>query len=65
VSVHAWWGTPEWTSGGSKRQRLLEDYAELGVSRVIGLLQSSADSDDALESLADDARAAGVELHPS
>ena len=65
VSVHAWWGTPEWTSAGSKRQRLLEDYAELGVSRVIGLLQSSADSDDALESLADDARAAGVELHPS
>ena len=62
VSVHVWWGTPEWTAAGSKRQLLLEEYAKLGVSRVIGLLRSSADSDDALESLAVDARAAGVEL---
>jgi hypothetical protein len=28
----------------------------------MGLLRSSADDDDALESLAEDARAAGVEL---
>jgi hypothetical protein len=38
------------------------DYAELGVSRVIGLVRASADSDEALEELATDARAAGVEL---
>ena len=46
----------------TRRRRLLSDYAELGVSRVIGLLQASADSDDVLESLADDARSAGIEL---
>ena len=62
VSVHAWWAMPEWREAGRERQRLLAGYAELGVSRVIGLLQSSADSDDALESLAADADAAGVEL---
>ena len=62
VSVHVWWGTPEWRTSGSARQELLADYAELGVARVIGLLQASADSDDALEALAVDAAAAGMEL---
>jgi F420-dependent oxidoreductase-like protein len=62
VSVHAWWGTPEWREPGTTRQRLLAAYAELGVSRVMGLLQASADDDEALERLATDARAAGVEL---
>jgi F420-dependent oxidoreductase-like protein len=62
VSVHAWWGTPEWREPGADRQRLLADYAELGVSRVIGLLQASAESDEALSGLANDARAAGVEV---
>jgi F420-dependent oxidoreductase-like protein len=65
VSVHAWSGAPDWREGGPVRQRLLAGYAELGVSRVIGLLQASADSDDALESLAADAAAAGVELEPA
>jgi F420-dependent oxidoreductase-like protein len=62
ISVHAWWGTPEWREAGAARQQLLVDYAELGVSRVIGLLQASADGDEPLEALASDARAAGVEL---
>ncbi|MDQ2673063.1 MAG: TIGR03560 family F420-dependent LLM class oxidoreductase, partial [Chloroflexota bacterium] len=62
VSVHTWWGMEAWKAAGSERQRFLGDYAELGVSRVIGLLQASAGSDDALEQLAADARAAGVEL---
>jgi F420-dependent oxidoreductase-like protein len=62
LSVHAWWGTPEWREPGSARQRLLADYAALGVSRVIGLLQASADEDEALEDLATDAHAAGVEM---
>jgi F420-dependent oxidoreductase-like protein len=62
VSVHVWWGTDEWTAGGSARQELLAAYAELGVSRVMGLLRASATSDEALEELAADARAAGLEL---
>ena len=62
VSVHAWWGEPAWRGTGAARQELLAAYAELGVSRVIGLLQASADSDEALEALAADARDAGVEL---
>jgi len=62
VSVHVWWGTPEWRRAGAARQELLAAYADTGVSRVIGLLQESADTDEALDSLASDARAAGVEL---
>jgi F420-dependent oxidoreductase-like protein len=62
VSVHVWNGTPEWRAAGEGRQRLLAAYADLGVSRVIGLLQSSTESDDALEQLAADGRAAGVDL---
>jgi F420-dependent oxidoreductase-like protein len=62
VSVHVWWGTPEWRQAGAPRQELLAAYAEVGVSRVMGLLQESADSDEALEQLAHDAGAAGVLL---
>ena len=62
VSVHVWWGTPEWKVAGAGRQTLLRAYAELGVSRVIGLLQASAAGDEALDQLAADARAAGLEL---
>jgi F420-dependent oxidoreductase-like protein len=59
ISVHAWWGDDTWSQPGERRVELLQQYAELGVSRVIGLLQASADGDDALEQLAEDARAAG------
>ena len=62
VSVHVWWGTEEWKTPGAPRQDLLAAYAELGVSRIMGLLQASAASDESLEALADDARAADVEL---
>ncbi|MBW3612655.1 MAG: TIGR03560 family F420-dependent LLM class oxidoreductase [Chloroflexi bacterium] len=62
VSVHVWWGTEEWKTPGAPRRDLLAAYAELGVSRIMGLLQAAAASDEALEALADDARAAGVEL---
>jgi F420-dependent oxidoreductase-like protein len=62
ISVHAWWGEPRWRRAGESRQELLAEYDELGVSRVIGLLQGSADDDEALDSLAADARAAEVEL---
>jgi hypothetical protein len=40
----------------------LRQLAELGVDRVMGLLQASATSDDALVALADDARTAGRPL---
>jgi F420-dependent oxidoreductase-like protein len=62
VSVHTWWGMDQWTATGSERQQFLADYADVGVSRVIGLLRASAGSDEALERLAEDARGAGVEL---
>ncbi len=62
VSVHVWWGTPEWSAAGAARQELLAEYDELGVSRVIGLLQASADSDEVLDELAADAHAVGVQL---
>jgi F420-dependent oxidoreductase-like protein len=62
VSVHVWWGTEEWRTSGAPRQRLLRNYADVGVSRIIGLLRESAADDGALEGLAADARAAGVEL---
>jgi len=62
VSVHVFWGTRAWRTPGSARQELLAEFAELGMSRVIGLLQGSASSDETLEELAADARAAGVEL---
>ena len=45
-----------------RRVDLLAAYRELGVSRVIGLVRDSAANDDALESLVEDARAAGAEL---
>jgi len=62
VSVHVWRDMPDWREAGSARRQLLEDYARLGVSRVIGLLAASAESDGALEELAADARAAGLQL---
>ncbi len=60
VSVHAWWG--DYNRGGAERVDRLAAYRELGVSRVMGLLQESAGSDEALSSLVEDARAAGVEF---
>lgn len=65
VSVHAWWGSPEWREPGAARQQLLAEYAALGVSRVIGLLQACADEDQALEDLATDAHAVDVEMAAS
>lgn len=63
VSVHVWWETLSAT--GQQRIDMLGEYAEHGVSRVIGMIRESVDSDDALVHWADDARAAGAELEPS
>jgi F420-dependent oxidoreductase-like protein len=58
LSVHVWWGADAWRTSGERRRDLLREYAEAGVTRVMGLLQASADSDETLELLAEDARTA-------
>jgi F420-dependent oxidoreductase-like protein len=60
VSVHLWWGDAP--GAGQARVDRLGAYADLGVSRVMTLLRDSVDSDEPLERLAEDCRAAGVEL---
>jgi F420-dependent oxidoreductase-like protein len=56
ISVHMWWGNAP--APGQERIDRLGQYADLGVARVMTLLQASASSDEALESLAEDGRAA-------
>ena len=60
VSVHLW--AEMAAKGGSARIDLLAGYREAGVSRVMGLLRASTKTDEALESLVEDARAAGIEF---
>jgi probable F420-dependent oxidoreductase, Rv1855c family len=60
VSVHLW--GEHLIRTGPPRIDLLAGYRELGVSRVMGLHRDTARTDEALESLAEDARAAGVEM---
>ncbi|HEV2006323.1 MAG TPA: LLM class flavin-dependent oxidoreductase, partial [Candidatus Limnocylindrales bacterium] len=60
VSVHMWWGAAP--AAGQERVDLLGQYRDLGVARVMTLLRESAKQDEALPSLAEDARASGVEL---
>lgn len=60
VSVHIW--GEDLAPAGPQRVDRLAGYGELGVSRVMGLDRAIATSDEALEALAEDARAAGIEL---
>jgi alkanesulfonate monooxygenase SsuD/methylene tetrahydromethanopterin reductase-like flavin-dependent oxidoreductase (luciferase family) len=60
VSVHIW--VEQLQRTGAPRVDLLAGYLELGVSRVMGLAPGIAGTDEALESLAEDARTAGVQL---
>ena len=60
VSVHLWWGDID--VPGQKRIDLLAAHREQGIHRVMGLVQATAATDEALESFAEDARAAGVEF---
>lgn len=60
VSVHVF--TERLSSSGEQRVEMLGQYRSLGVSRVIGLVQASAETDEALESLREDAQAAGAEI---
>jgi alkanesulfonate monooxygenase SsuD/methylene tetrahydromethanopterin reductase-like flavin-dependent oxidoreductase (luciferase family) len=63
ISVHVWWESL--SASGHERVDLLGEYARLGMSRFIGMIRESVDSDDALARFADDARAAGAELEQS
>ena len=63
VSVHIWWGNLR--PSGQQRVDMVGEYARLGVSRLIGLLQDSVTSDEALATWAEDARAGGATLEPS
>jgi F420-dependent oxidoreductase-like protein len=60
ISVHLWGEAI--ADSGAARVDLLAAYREAGVRRVMGLLQASARTDEALESLVEDARAAGLEF---
>ncbi len=60
VSVHLFWG--QIAAAGTERIERLAAMRELGISRVMGLVQASATTDEALVSLLEDARAAGVEI---
>ena len=60
ISVHVW--GEDMSRPGAQRVDRLAALRELGVSRAMGLDRGCATSHDALEVLAEDARAAGVEL---
>ena len=60
VSVHLW--GEHLAAVGAPRVDLLAGYRELGISRVMGLDRAIAKTDEALDALAQDARAAGVEM---
>lgn len=62
ISLHAWWGDDDWREAGDRRIAYLGELADLGLHRVMGLLQDSATAGEALEALAEDASAAGIEL---
>jgi len=60
LSVHAW--QEHTRDSGPKRVDLFRRYAGTGIDRIMTLVRASATSDDALEKLAEDALAAGLEL---
>lgn len=60
VSLHIW--TEDSKAAGAERVDLLGRYRETGIDRVMTLVKASARDDEALESFAADARAAGLEL---
>ena len=62
VSVHLWWRSPGVRDAGQQRVDLLGRYADVGVSRVMGLMRDATQGDEAVEAFAADARAAGVAM---
>jgi alkanesulfonate monooxygenase SsuD/methylene tetrahydromethanopterin reductase-like flavin-dependent oxidoreductase (luciferase family) len=60
ISVHIWWGNLP--PAGSARQELLAGLREAGVHRVQTLVKTCVEGDEALESMAEDARASGASM---
>jgi hypothetical protein len=60
VSDHIW--TEHSAAAGAPRVERLAALRELGLSRVMTIVRASAESDEALESFAEDVRASGAEL---
>jgi F420-dependent oxidoreductase-like protein len=63
VSVHVW--RDDLADTGSRRAELVAAYRELGVTRLIGLVAASADSDEALAAWAEDAHTGGATMADS
>src|SRR3954452_14469894 len=55
VSVHVWWEGLDSPTGQARRE-MVAAYRELGVSRIIGMIRGSAQSNEALVSWAEDCR---------
>jgi F420-dependent oxidoreductase-like protein len=60
ISVHVW--GEDFSRPGAARVDRLAGFRELGVNRVMGLDRACAKTDEALESVVEDARKAGVEI---
>ena len=60
VSGHVWW--EDLDRPGAGRRDFLAAYGELGLSRLIVFARDAATSDAALETLAEDCRAAGSDM---
>jgi F420-dependent oxidoreductase-like protein len=62
ISVHIWADT--FVKPGAQRADLLAAYQELGIDRVMGIDRNTTKTDEALESVAADARSARLEMAP-
>ena len=62
VSVHTWYTEPGVSDHGQARVDLFGAYRDLGLSRVQSYVDGLADGTEALESFAEDLRAAGIAL---
>ena len=62
VSVHTWYTEPGVSERGQARVDLFGAYSDLGLSRVQSYVDGLADGTEALESFAEDLRAAGIAL---
>ncbi len=60
ISVHVW--TERLVATGAARVDLLGAYREAGIRRIQAFIRASAETDEALEAFASDARASGAEL---
>jgi F420-dependent oxidoreductase-like protein len=62
VSVHTWYESPGVSEPGQARVDLFGAYSELGIVRVQTFVGGMVDGPEALDALAADVRAAGVDL---